>query len=258
MTVNAGSVARHVFQLYLIKPSHYDDDGYVIQWLRSDIPSNTMAMLNGIALECSAARVLGEAVDIVITTLDEANHRIKPQKIIREIGVKKHLIIDVDLSSFGGSALTDDIFVPKREKVEDISKEIPVTYVPARNIIFLSLALGWAEVLDSTDIFIGVNAIDYSGYPDCRVKFIKTFEEAANLGTKSGVEGKRINIHTPLILLTKGEIIKKGLELGVDYSLTHSCYDPDEEGRACGMCDSCLLRKKGFKEAEVEDPTVYT
>ena len=180
------------------------------------------------------------------------------KKIIREIGVKKHLIMDVDLSSFGGSALTDDIFVPKREKVEDISKEIPVTYVPARNIIFLSLALGWAEVLDSTDIFIGVNAIDYSGYPDCRVKFIKTFEEAANLGTKSGVEGKRINIHTPLILLTKGEIIKKGLELGVDYSLTHSCYDPDEEGRACGMCDSCLLRKKGFKEAEVEDPTVYT
>ena len=179
------------------------------------------------------------------------------KKIAIDMGVKRHLIMDIDLTSFGGSALTDDIPVPKREKVEDIRREIPITYVPARNIIFLSLALGWAEVLECTDIFIGVNAIDYSGYPDCRVKFIKTFEEAANLGTKSGVEGRRINIHTPLILLTKAEIIRKGLELGLDYSLTHSCYDPDENGQACGSCDSCLLRKKGFEEAGVEDPTVY-
>jgi len=179
------------------------------------------------------------------------------KKIAGKIGVKQHLIMDIDLSSFGGSALTDDIPVPKSEKVENIGKEIPVTYVPARNIIFLSLALGWAEVLNATDMFIGVNAIDYSGYPDCRREFIEAFEKAVNLGTKSGVEGNRIKIHTPLISLTKAEIIKKGMELGVDYSLTHSCYDPDEEGRACGECDSCLLRKKGFKEAGIEDPTSY-
>jgi len=180
------------------------------------------------------------------------------EKIAIEMGVKKHLIMEIDLSFFEGSALTGDISVPKREKVEDIGKEIPVTYVPARNIIFLSLALGWAEVLGSFDIFIGVNAIDYSGYPDCREEFIKAFEKAANLGMKSGVEGRKIGIHTPLIALTKAEIIKKGLELGVDYSLTHSCYDPDEKGRACGNCDSCLLRKKGFKEAGVKDPTSYS
>jgi 7-cyano-7-deazaguanine synthase len=180
------------------------------------------------------------------------------RKIARKMGVKKHLLMDFDLSSFGGSALISDIEVPKREKVEDIGKEIPVTYVPARNIIFLSLALSWAEALGSTDIFIGVHMIDYSGYPDCRPKFIKAFEKAANLGTKIGVEGKKIKIHTPLISLTKAQIIKKGLKLGVDYSLTHSCYDPDEKGRACGRCDSCLLRKKGFKEAGMEDPTVYS
>ncbi len=179
------------------------------------------------------------------------------KKIAGKMDVKVHLIMDLDLSSFGGSALTDKIPVPKNKRVEDIGKEIPVTYVPARNIIFLSLALGWAEVLNATDIFIGVNAIDYSGYPDCRREFIEAFEKAVNLGTRSGVEGNKIRIHTPLISLTKAEIIKKGMELGVDYSLTHSCYDPDEEGRACGECDSCLLRKKGFKEAGIEDPTSY-
>ncbi len=179
------------------------------------------------------------------------------KKIAIDMGVKRHLIMDIDLTSFGGSALTDDIPVPKRGEVEDIGKEIPVTYVPARNIIFLSLAIGWAEVLSSTDLFIGVNQIDYSGYPDCRDEFIKAFEKAVRLGTKSGVEGGRINIHTPLISLTKAEIIKKGLKLGVDYSMTHSCYDPDDKGRACGSCDSCLLRKKGFEEAGVEDPTSY-
>lgn len=179
-------------------------------------------------------------------------------KIAHEMGVKQHLIMDIDLSSFGGSALTSDIPVPKKEKAEGIGKEIPITYVPARNIIFLSLAVGWAEVLESADIFIGVNAIDYSGYPDCREEFIESFEKAINLGTKSGVEGNKMKIHTPLISLTKAEIIKKGIELGVDYSLTHSCYDPDEKGRACGRCDSCLLRKKGFEEARVKDPTVYS
>ncbi|MEJ2567596.1 MAG: 7-cyano-7-deazaguanine synthase QueC [candidate division WOR-3 bacterium] len=179
------------------------------------------------------------------------------KKIAKKIGVEKHLVMNIDLSSFGGSALTDKINVPKGQKVEDIGKKIPVTYVPARNLIFLSLALGWAEVLGSTDLFIGVNAVDYSGYPDCRLEFIEAFEKAANLGTKMGVEGKRITIHTPLISLSKSEIIEKGIDLGVDYSLTHSCYDPDGKGRACGRCDSCLLRKKGFKEAGVEDPTSY-
>ena len=180
------------------------------------------------------------------------------KKVASKIGVKRHLIMDIDLSSFGGSALTDDIPVPKSEKVANIGKGIPVTYVPARNIIFLSLALGWAEVLGSTDIFIGVNQIDYSGYPDCREEFIESFEKSVNLGTKSGVGGNRMKIHTPLISFTKAEIIKKGIELGVDYSSTHSCYDPDEKGHACGKCDSCLLRKKGFKEAGVEDPTSYS
>lgn len=180
------------------------------------------------------------------------------KKIAGKIGVERHLTLDIDLSSFGGSALTDDIPVPKSEKVENIGKEIPVTYVPARNIIFLSFALGWAEVLGSTDIFIGVNQIDYSGYPDCRAEFIESFEKAVNLGTKSGVEGDSIKIHTPLISFTKAEIINRGIELGVDYSLTHSCYDPDEKGRACGKCDSCLLRKKGFEEAGVKDPTSYS
>jgi 7-cyano-7-deazaguanine synthase len=179
------------------------------------------------------------------------------KKIAGQMDVVKHLIMDIDLSSFGGSALTDKINVPKLHKVKDIGKEIPVTYVPARNLIFLSLALGWAEVLGSTDLFIGVNAVDYSGYPDCRQEFIEAFEKTANLGTKIGVEGKRIIVHTPLISLSKSEIIKKGVELGVDYGLTHSCYDPDVKGRACGSCDSCLLRKKGFEEAEVEDPTFY-
>jgi 7-cyano-7-deazaguanine synthase len=180
------------------------------------------------------------------------------KKIAGAMGVKRHLVMDIDLASFGGSALTDDIPVPKREEVEDVGKEIPVTYVPARNIILLSLAVGWAEVMGMSDIFIGVNVVDYSGYPDCRSEFIEAFEKAANLGTKNGVEGKRINIHTPLITLSKAEIIKKGVVLGVDYSLTHSCYDPDEKGRACGKCDSCLLRRKGFEEAGVEDPTIYT
>ena len=179
------------------------------------------------------------------------------KKIAIDMGVKRHFITDIDLTSFGGSALTDNIPVPKNGGIEDIGKEIPVTYVPARNIIFLSLALGWAEVLGASDIFIGVNVVDYSGYPDCRSEFIKAFEKAANLGTKNGVKGKKIKIRTPLISLSKAEIIRKGIKLDVDYSLTHSCYDPDEKGRACGKCDSCLLRKKGFEDAGVEDPTVY-
>ena len=172
----------------------------------------------------------------------------------RPMGALDHLLVEFDLRKMGGSALTSDLAVPKGG-VED--NEIPVTYVPARNTIFLSFALGWAEVLGSFDIFIGVNALDYSGYPDCRPEFIQAFETMANLATKAGVEGHRMKIHTPLISLTKAEIIRKGLSLGVDYALTHSCYDPAEDGAACGLCDSCRLRLKGFAEAGVADPVRY-
>ena len=172
----------------------------------------------------------------------------------RPMGAKEHLVVEFDLRKMGGSALTSDIAVPK----EGVGDYIPVTYVPARNTIFLSFALGWAEVLGAFDIFIGVNALDYSGYPDCRPEYIAAFETMANLATKAGVEGKgRFMVHTPLIRLTKAEIIGKGLSLGVDYSRTLSCYDPTPEGVACGLCDSCRLRQKGFAEAGVADPVRY-
>jgi len=172
----------------------------------------------------------------------------------RSMGAIEQMIVEFDLRKMGGSALTDDIDVPK----EGVGSDIPVTYVPARNTIFLSFALGWAEVLGAFDIFIGVNALDYSGYPDCRPEYITAFEKMANLATKSGVEGKgRFSVHTPLISLTKGEIIRKGLTLGVDYSRTHSCYDPTPTGLACGLCDSCRLRLKGFAEAGAPDPVKY-
>jgi 7-cyano-7-deazaguanine synthase len=179
--------------------------------------------------------------------------------VAKYLGVKEHLILDLPLHLIGGSALVDkSISVPKGRSLDEISSDIPITYVPARNTIFLSFALAWAEVLGTGDIFIGANILDYSGYPDCRPEYIEAFERMANLGTKVGVEGKiKFRIHTPLIKLTKAEIIRKGLELGMDYRLTTSCYDPDEKGRACGRCDSCLLRKKGFAEAGVDDPTEY-
>jgi 7-cyano-7-deazaguanine synthase len=172
----------------------------------------------------------------------------------RPMGAKEHLVVEFDLRKMGGSALTSDIAVPK----EGVGDYIPVTYVPARNTIFLSFALGWAEVLGAFDIFIGVNALDYSGYPDCRPEYIAAFETMANLATKAAVEGEgRFTVHTPLISLTKAEIIGKGLSLGVDYSRTLSCYDPTPEGVACGLCDSCRLRQKGFTEAGVPDPVRY-
>ena len=181
------------------------------------------------------------------------------QKMANAIGVAEHLVINIDIEKIGGSSLTDDIDVPKDRDEISMSREIPVTYVPARNTIFLSYALAWAEVLESSDIFIGVNAIDYSGYPDCRPEYTEAFELMANLATKAGVEGiTNIRIRTPLIHLTKAQIIKKGVELGIDYSLTHSCYDPSPQGLACERCDSCLLRKKGFKEAGIPDPTKYS
>ena len=180
------------------------------------------------------------------------------KKVAHYFAAKKHLVISIDLRSIGGSALTDDIDVPKGRDDHAIRYGIPVTYVPARNTIFLSYALAWAEVLQASDIFIGVNSIDYSGYPDCRPEFIAAYERLANLATKAAVEGKVImKIKTPLISMTKADIIKKGIELGVDYSLTHSCYDPSREGKACGLCDSCILRKKGFREAAIPDPTHY-
>jgi 7-cyano-7-deazaguanine synthase len=179
-------------------------------------------------------------------------------RIATALGVDKHIIIDIDLRSFGGSALTSDIEVPKGRSSEDMASGIPVTYVPARNTIFLSFALAWAEVLGAQDVFLGVNALDYSGYPDCRPEFIAAFERLANLATKAGVEGTaRFVVHAPLIQMSKAQIIRTGIDLGLDYSLTLSCYDPSSEGEACGDCDSCLLRRKGFAEAGLSDPTKY-
>lgn len=180
------------------------------------------------------------------------------QRVAKAFGAKEHLVIDIDLAKIGGSALTDDIDVPKARTQQKMEREIPVTYVPARNTIFLSYALAWAEVLGVSDIFIGVNAIDYGGYPDCRPEYIEAFEQMANIATKAVIEGHtQVRIRTPLINMTKAQIIQKGTELGIDYSITHSCYDPSPEGKACGQCDSCLLRKKGFKEAGIPDPTTY-
>jgi 7-cyano-7-deazaguanine synthase len=188
-------------------------------------------------------------------------HRFELQaarRVCKSQGVREHIILPIDLRPFGGSALTADINVPKDRNDEQMATGIPITYVPARNTVFLALALGWAETLGAADLFIGVNAVDYSGYPDCRPEFIEQFERLANLATRAGVEGTaRFHVHTPLIRMTKAEIIRTGLRLGVDYSLTHSCYDPDEPGRACGHCDSCLLRLKGFAEAGERDPGQY-
>jgi 7-cyano-7-deazaguanine synthase len=179
-------------------------------------------------------------------------------RVAKSIGVALHRTTTIDLRAFGGSALTGDIAVPKGRGTEEMAHGIPITYVPARNTIFLSFALAWAEVLGSSDVFIGVNALDYSGYPDCRPEYIAAFEKMANLATKAGVEGhQNLKIHTPLIALTKAEIIRKGIELGVDYGLTSSCYDPSLSGAPCGQCDSCLLRQKGFRENGIDDPLVY-
>ena len=182
---------------------------------------------------------------------------VRASKIAKQAGVAKHVIINIDLGAIGGSALTDhQLIVPKHETAEEIGTDIPLTYVPARNTVFLSYALGWAEVLGALDIYIGVNALDYSGYPDCRPEYIAAFERMANLATKAAIEGKALKIHTPLIHLTKSEIIRLGLSLGVDYSQTLSCYDPSESGVACGHCDSCLLRRRGFEQNGLVDPAI--
>lgn len=180
------------------------------------------------------------------------------RRVANAAGVERHVVCDIDLRVFGGSALTADVEVPKHESAEELSDdEIPITYVPARNTVFLSFALAYAEVIGSTDIFIGVNALDYSGYPDCRPEYIAAYEQMANLATRAGVEGNAMKIHTPLINLTKAQTVELGTRLGVDYSLTLSCYDPDADGRSCGHCDSCLLRLRGFADAGLNDPVRY-
>lgn len=179
------------------------------------------------------------------------------RRVAQSLDAHDHRTVSIDLRAIGGSALTDTIEVPKHNAAPETASNIPVTYVPARNMTFLSLAVGYAEVIGARDIFLGVNAVDYSGYPDCRPAFIDAFAHAANLGTKAGVEGRPFTLHTPLIDMTKADIIREGAGLGVDYRLTHSCYDPDPQGRACGRCDSCHIRRQGFLDAGVPDPTIY-
>ena len=180
------------------------------------------------------------------------------RRVAKRLGIRDHAVMEIDLRAFGGSALTGDLAVPKDTPLDRIGERIPPTYVPARNTIFLSFALGWAEVLGAGDIFVGANALDYSGYPDCRPEYFKAFQQMADLATRAGVEeGRRITIHTPLIQLSKREIIERGLALGVDYSETLTCYDPGPQGEACGRCEACLLRLRGFREAGMEDPAAY-
>jgi 7-cyano-7-deazaguanine synthase len=223
---------------------------------------NAVVLLSGgIDSTTTLAIALAEDYDAYALSFEyHQRHQIETRaarRVANSLGTKEHRIAKIDLRVFGGSALTEDIDVPKQRSEKEIAHGVPVTYVPARNTIFLAYALAWAEVIQASDIFLGVNAIDYSGYPDCRPEFIEAFETLANVGTKAGVEGRRFHIHTPLIKFSKAEIIRKAVELGVDLSLTHSCYDPSPEGFACGECDSCLLRLKGFREAGIEDPIRY-
>jgi 7-cyano-7-deazaguanine synthase len=215
----------------------------------------------GIDSTTTLAIALSEGYEAYTLSFDYGQrHQIETEaarRVADSLGAKEHRIAKIDLRIFGGSALTDNVEVPKKRSDTEIAHGIPVTYVPARNTIFLAYALAWAEVIPASDIFLGVNAVDYSGYPDCRPEFIEAFETLANLGTKAGSEGRRYRIHTPLIKLSKAEIIRKAVELGIDLSLTHSCYDPTREGVACGECDSCLLRLKGFREARLKDPIRY-
>lgn len=220
-------------------------------------PPRAIVLLSG-GLDSATAAAIGrsEGFDLyALTVAYGQRHRCEIESaraVARALGVVRHVELQVDLSAFGGSALTDAIEVPKDRDLE--ASDIPATYVPARNTVFLALALAWAETIGAQDIYIGVNALDYSGYPDCRPEFVEAFERLAGLATKAGVEGARLRIHAPLMRMTKAEIIRRGLALGVDYGLTHSCYDPDASGRPCGHCDSCLLRAKGFAEAGVRDP----
>jgi 7-cyano-7-deazaguanine synthase len=227
--------------------------------LARDTIGKAICLLSG-GLDSSTCLALTrrEGYDCYALSFDYGQrHRVELEaaaRVAHALGAVRHVVARIDLRQIGHSALTGDLAVPKGRSAQDMSHGIPVTYVPARNTIFLSFALAWAEVLEAPDIFIGVNALDYSGYPDCRPEYIAAFENMANLATKSGVEGRlRVRIHTPLIRLSKAEIVKLGRDLGLDFGLTHSCYDPDREGRPCGQCDSCLLRRKGFEEAGIAD-----
>jgi 7-cyano-7-deazaguanine synthase len=222
-------------------------------------PRRAVVLLSGGLDSATAAAIARrEGFDLYALTIAYGQRHAREiesaRAVSRALGVVRHVELEVDLSAFGGSALTDLIDVPKDRDLS--ARDVPVTYVPARNTVFLSLAMAWAEALGARDIFIGVNVLDYSGYPDCRPEFIDAFERLAALATKAGVEGETLRVHTPLIRMTKAEIISRGVELGVDYGLTHSCYDPAPSGRPCGRCDSCVLRAKGFSEAGINDPAL--
>lgn len=221
-------------------------------------------MLISGGIDSATAMVLGkrQGFEAYALTFDyRQRHRFEleaAKRVVHSLGAARHLIVTMDLRVFGGSALTSEIEVPKGRETGAMAAQIPITYVPARNTIFLSYALAWCEVLEASDIFIGANAIDYSGYPDCRPEYIEAFERMANLATKAGTEGvARFRIHAPLLNMTKAQIIRAGFEAGIDFSMTHSCYDPTAEGLACGSCDSCILRREGFKLAGIPDPTRY-
>jgi 7-cyano-7-deazaguanine synthase len=222
-----------------------------------DVAGCVVLLSGGLDSYTAAAVLKAEGFDLFALSVHYGQRHVveldAARAVAADLGVTRHLELAVDLSKVGGSALTADIAVPK-DRALDAS--IPVTYVPARNTVFLSLALAWAEALGAFDIGIGANALDYSGYPDCRPEYLRAFEAMANLATKAGVEGRQFHIHAPLLLMTKADIVRRGLDLGVDYGLTHSCYDPDTSGRACGHCDSCVLRAKGFADAGVADPAL--
>ncbi|MEN1680602.1 MAG: 7-cyano-7-deazaguanine synthase QueC [Planctomycetota bacterium] len=227
-------------------------------------PKAVVLLSGGLDSATTAAIAASEGYALHALSVDYGQrHRFEldsAERVAQSLGVAEHKVVRVDIAAFGGSALTDDIAVPQGRTGEEMGEGIPITYVPARNTVMLSLALGYAEATGARDLWIGVNAVDYSGYPDCRPEFIAAFERLANLATKVGVEtteGQAFRLHTPLINLTKSEIVQRGVALGVDYSLTHTCYSPNEQGVACGKCDACLLRRKGFEEAGLVDPIAY-
>lgn len=227
----------------------------------TELPRAVVLLSGGLDSTTTAALAGASGFSVYALTIRYGQrHRFELEaaaRIAKRLSVIEHKIVDIDLRSLGGSALTSELAVPKHSSADQIGTEIPVTYVPARNTIFLSLALAWAEILEAEHIFVGVNALDYSGYPDCRPEFLDAFQALARLATKAGVEGRPLTIHAPLMTLSKSEIIRRGLELGVDYGITLSCYDPDPDGLACGHCDACLLRLRGFQELGQRDPAQY-
>jgi len=225
-------------------------------------PKAVVLLSGGMDSTTVAAIALSRGFDVhALTFRYGQRHKVEVEaarRVAERLGIRQHVVLDIDLRAFGGSALTGDLELPKDTPIDEIGHRIPSTYVPARNTIFLAFALGWSEVLGASDIFLGANALDYSGYPDCRPEFIQSFQTMANLATRTGVEGgQRLTIHTPLIAFSKREIIEQGLALGLDYGITLTCYDPSPDGAACGRCEACILRLKGFREAGMEDPAPY-